>query len=143
MYASSEEAFISMASHEVPSFAADLRTEAKSCQSLLTGQSEITPYKRNSDEAAQLQLTGRCQGHLALVAFAGFRIVAGHVDPLFDPFGSEPLHHLKTENRPVPLCRIGIFPVDLSFTDRPINSVDIFRHLQPDNFPADLLTALE
>src|SRR6185369_6763929 len=143
MFASSGEALIYMVSHEVPLFAAGLRTRAKSCQSVLTGQTEGSTDKSNPDITAQLKSTGRHQLHLALVAFACFRIVAGPVDPLFVTFDSKPLHYLKTENRAVPLCRIGIFPVDLYSTDRPINSVDIFRHLQPDNFPADLLTALE
>src|SRR6185369_8209725 len=143
MFASSGEALIYMVSHEVPLFAAGLRTRAKSCQSVLTGQTEGSTDKSNPDITAQLKSTGRHQLHLALVAFTGFRIVAGPVNPPFVTFGSEPLHHLKTENRAVPQCRIGIFPVDLYSTDRPIRAVDIFRHLKPDNFSADVLSTLQ
>ncbi len=119
------------------------RREMPENGSFLTGQDNGATEKWNPDIAAHFKTIRRYQVHFTFVALAGYRVVTGSVRPPVVTFGGEPIHYLQAENRAVPSCRIGIFPVDLCVAHRPIFTVYIVRLIQPTNCSADLFSALE
>ena len=79
----------------------------------------------------------------ATVGIAAFRIVAGTFSPGVVTLFGESVHYLETDERAVSQCWIRIFPVNYRSADLAIVAIDIFRVLQPDDFPADLLSTPE